>query len=123
MNGTVLVVDDDPISVHLLEIILERLGYQVMIAGSGVAGLELAAAARPDAVIVDDMMPIMTGGEMCRTLKDDPSLQAIPVILISAGTRVQNSTYIKKVGADHAFVKPILSRDVFKVLQHLISNR
>ena len=120
MNGTVLVVDDDPISVHLLEIILDRLGYQVIVAGSGADGLVMAAEARPDAVIVDDMMPSMTGGEMCRTLKDDPALQAIPVILISAGTRVQNSAYIKKVGADHALVKPILSRDVFNVLERLI---
>jgi CheY-like chemotaxis protein len=122
MNGTVLVVDDDPISVHLLEIILERLGYQVIIAGSGAAGLEIAAQTRPDAVIVDDMMPTMTGGEMCRTMKDDPLLQTIPVVLISAGTRVQNNAYIKKVGADHALVKPILSRDVFKVLQHLMTR-
>jgi two-component system response regulator ResD len=120
MNGTVLVVDDDPISVHLLEIILERLGYQVIIAGSGAAGLDMVAQARPDAVIVDDMMPTMTGGEMCRIIKDDPLLQSTPVILISAGTRVQNNAYIKKVGADHALVKPILSRDVFRVLDHLI---
>ena len=117
-----MVVDDDPISVHLLEIILERLGYAVIAAGSGTAGLELAAQMLPDAVIVDDMMPTMTGGEMCLAIKNDPALQHIPVILISAGTRVQNNTYIKKVGADHALVKPILSRDVGKVLQYLLNN-
>jgi CheY-like chemotaxis protein len=122
MNGTVMVVDDDPVSVHLLEIILERLGYAVIAAGSGAVGLELAAQLLPDAVIVDDMMPTMTGGEMCLAIKNDPALQHIPVILISAGTRVQNNTYIKKVGADHALVKPILSRDVGKVLQYLLNN-
>jgi CheY-like chemotaxis protein len=120
MTGKVLLVDDDPISVHLLEIILERLGYASIIATSGAAGLEIAAQALPDAIIVDDMMPTMTGGEMCRILKDDPRLQHIPVILICAGTLVQNSSYIQKVGADHALVKPILSRDVFKVLDVLI---
>lgn len=122
MTGTVLVVDDDPISVHLLEIILERLGFSAIVANSGAAGLEIAAQAHPDAIIVDDMMPTMTGGEMCRIIKDDPRLQHIPVILISAGTRVQNVSYVKKVGADHALVKPILSRDVFKMLDHLINR-
>jgi CheY-like chemotaxis protein len=121
MNGTVMVVDDDPISVHLLEIILERLGYSVIVAGSGAAGLALAAQAMPDVVIVDDMMPLMTGGEMCVAMKSDPALQHIPVVLISAGTRVQNNTYVKKVGADHALVKPIIARDVGKVLQQLIN--
>jgi two-component system cell cycle response regulator len=122
MNGTVLLVDDDPISVHLLEIIIERLGYTPLIANSGAAALQMAAQALPNAIIVDDMMPTMSGGEMCRILKDDPHLQHIPVVLISAGTRVQNNSYIKKVGADYALVKPILSRDVFKVLNQLIRS-
>ncbi len=122
MNGTVLVVDDDPVSVHLLEIILERLGYKVVVAGSGVIGLEVAAEVRPDAIIIDDMMPGMSGGDMCLTLKSDPTLRHIPVVLISAGTRVQNSAYVTRVGADYALVKPILSRDVFNVLQHLLGT-
>ena len=116
MSNNVLVVDDDPVSVHLLEIILERNGYEVVVAHSGASGLQLAAESHPHVVIIDDMMPGMTGGEMCRKLKADPTLQHIPVILISAGMRVQDNSYVQKVGADYALVKPVLPKDLLKAL-------
>src|SRR5215475_5162514 len=100
MSLVVLVVDDDPISVHLMQLILERSDYEVIVAHSGASGLELVAEARPDVVIIDDMMPGMTGGEMCRRMKADPNLSDIPVVLISAGMRVQDNSYVTKVGAN-----------------------
>jgi CheY-like chemotaxis protein len=120
MSSLVLVVDDDPVSVHLLEIILQRSGYEVVSARSANEGFRRIAAARPELVIIDDMMPEITGGEMCRHIKDDPDLQTIPVILISAGLRVQDAGYIHKVGADYALVKPILPREVIKAVETLL---
>ena len=111
-----LVVDDDPISVHLIQLILERSGYEVLVAHSGSVGLELAAKAHPDAVIIDDMMPGMTGGEMCRRMKSDPDLREIPVVLISAGMRVQDASYVHKAGANYALIKPILPKDLLRAL-------
>ena len=115
-----LVVDDDPVSVHLLEIILDRSGYEVEAARSAGEGFQKMAANRPDVVIIDDMMPDMTGGDMCRQMKNDPELQSIPVILISAGLRVQDAAYIHRVGADYALVKPILPKDVIKAVETLL---
>src|SRR5262249_16606291 len=111
MSNSILVVDDDPVSIHLLEIILQRGGYRVLSALTGRSGLELVASKRPDVVIIDDMLPGMTGGEMCRQIKDSPEYHNTPVILISAGMRVQDHAYVKKVGADYALAKPILPRD------------
>ncbi|MBI1256303.1 MAG: response regulator [Chloroflexi bacterium] len=116
MSSVVLVVDDDPISVHLIQLILERSGYGVVVAYNATAGLELAAEALPNAVIIDDMLPGMSGGEMCRRLKNDPNLQDIPVVLISAGMRVQDASYVKKSGADYALIKPILPKDLLRAL-------
>ena len=122
MSSVVLVVDDDPVSVHLIQIILERNGYKVVVAHSGSSGLELAAETRPDAVIIDDMMPVMTGGEMCRRMKSDPELQTIPVVLISAGMRVQDSSYVHKVGANYALVKPILPKEMLRALDVVLGR-
>ena len=116
MSSIVLVVDDDPVSVHLLKIILERNGYEVVVAQGGASGLQLAAEAHPAAVIIDDMMPGMTGGEMCRLMKNDPDLSDIPVILISAGMRVQDASYVHKAGANYALIKPVLPKDLLRAL-------
>jgi|SRR4051812_27871717 CheY-like chemotaxis protein len=116
MSSTVLVVDDDPVSVHLIQLILERSGYEVVVAYNGTAGLELAAETRPNAVIIDDMLPGMSGGEMCRRMKNDPEMHEIPVVLISAGMRVQDASYVHKAGANYALIKPILPKDLLRAL-------
>jgi CheY-like chemotaxis protein len=116
MSSIVLVVDDDPVSVHLIQLILERSGYEVLVAYNGTVGLELAAETRPNAVIVDDMLPGMSGGEMCRRMKNDPELHEIPVVLISAGMRVQDASYVHKAGANYALIKPILPKDLLRAL-------
>jgi len=116
MSSTVLVVDDDPVSVHLIQLILERSGYEVVVAYNGTSGLELAAETRPNAVIIDDMLPGMSGGEMCRRMKNDPEMHEIPVVLISAGMRVQDASYVHKAGANYALIKPILPKDLLRAL-------
>ncbi len=70
----VLVVDDDPGSVLLLSIILKRSGFTVIDAANAEQGLELFYQRCPDLVMVDDMMPGMTGAQMCRQIKDNPSI-------------------------------------------------
>ena len=116
MSSIVLVVDDDPVSVHLIQLILERSAYKVVVAYNATSGLELAAKTLPNAVIIDDMLPGMSGGEMCRQMKNDPALRDIPVVLISAGMRVQDASYVHKVGANYALVKPVLPKDLLRSL-------
>ena len=122
MSGVALVVDDDPVSVHLLQIILERSGYRVIAARSALDGLELVADLLPDFVILDDMMPGMSGGEMCRRMKADPHLSGIPVILISAGLRIQDRAYVAASGADYALVKPVLPKDVIRAVDTVLGK-
>ncbi len=123
MNNIVLLVDDDPVSVRLFGIFLERNGYEVVSARNGSAGLELAAELRPHAIILDDMMPEMSGGEMCRILKDDLQLRDIPVILMSAGVRVKDSDYVERIGADYAIGKPCLPKELLRALQAVLMSK
>lgn len=123
MNNIVLIVDDDQVSVRLFGIFLERNGYQVVTARNGLEGIHLAADLHPQVIIVDDMMPGMTGGEMCRALKDDLELRDIPVILMSAGTRISDAGYTEAIGADFALAKPCLPRDLLRTLQSVLATR
>jgi two-component system OmpR family response regulator len=118
----VLVVDDDPVSVQLLELILSRSGYEVIRASSAAAGLELVYSRSPDLVIIDDMMPGMSGGDMCQRIKNDPQVSHTPVILISAGIRVKDSQYLQNVGADYALMKPTLSKDVLAAVEAVLGS-
>jgi CheY-like chemotaxis protein len=122
MSISVLIVDDDPITIQLLKLILERNGYQVLAARSAAAALDLLEEQRPHIILVDDMMPHMTGGDLCRTIKSDPKLRDICVILMSAGIRVESASYIQQIGADYALPKPIISRDVLDALENVLTR-
>ena len=82
--ATVLVVDDEPDSVDLLQAYLEAEGYQVMTAYWGEEALEKAFARQPDLVLLDVLMPGLNGFEVCRRLKADPCTQFVPVLIITA---------------------------------------
>jgi CheY-like chemotaxis protein len=99
---TVLVVDDERPVRELLAMLLEEFGYTVLRAAHGRQALELVAGQRPDLVISDVMMPLLSGVELCRRLKSDPQSAGIPVILMStAGPHVA-----KDSGADAFISKP-----------------
>ena len=123
MSNPVLVVDDDPVSVSLLELVLKRSGYQVIVARSASSGLQIAAEVNPSVILIDDMMPTMTGGEMCRQIKNNPDLAHIPVIMISAGTRVQDPSYVDSIGADYALTKPVFPKDVLRAVELVLSRQ
>jgi adenylate cyclase len=80
----VLVVDDDPVIIKLLQVNFEMEGYEVIAAANGEEGLDRAREGRPDIIVSDVMMPKMDGLAFAHALKSDPDLAAIPVILLSA---------------------------------------
>jgi len=81
---TVLVVDDECGIVDVLETILTDEGYRVLTACNGKQGLARLAKERPEVILLDFMMPILSGGEMLRTIVSDPIYQRIPVIMMSS---------------------------------------
>ena len=100
-------IDDDEHIRELARLALERLGgHAVVTAESGAAGLELARAERPDAVIVDVMMPGMDGPETVRRLRGDAAIADIPVILLTAKVQPSDTARFDDLGVEAVLAKP-----------------
>ncbi|MCC8392744.1 response regulator [Paraburkholderia sp. MMS20-SJTR3] len=81
---TILVVDDEFDILTVWRLLLERHGYTVLTASNGAVALELVRTSRPDIIVSDCMMPVMSGTELCAALNADADLREIPIILCSA---------------------------------------
>jgi DNA-binding response OmpR family regulator len=103
---TVLVVDDDPHLLVLLEAILTQRAYRVLTARDGEEGLAVARQHRPDLVLSDVKMPGMGGLALCRALRADPATRAVPVLLLSAAVRAQDVAEGLAAGAAGYLAKP-----------------
>jgi hypothetical protein len=103
-QGSVLVIDDDAGAQGLMHAYLVKAGYAVTIASSGEEGLMLARKLRPNVITLDVMMPRVDGWSVLSTLKADPGLASIPVIVISM---VENQSMAFSLGAAEYFSKPV----------------
>ena len=104
--ATILVIDDD-ITIQLtLKRILQKQGYEVVIASDGEAGLEQAIALQPAAIVCDWMMPGMKGPEVCQRVKERPELSASFFILLTAFDSVEDIVRGLDAGADDFLTKP-----------------
>jgi DNA-binding response OmpR family regulator len=121
--ATVLVIDDDPLIVKLLQMNLEMEGYDVITAGDGEAGVTRARADRPDLIICDVMMPKLDGMDVTRTLKGDPTTASIPIILLSAKTAASDIQAGKDAGADDYMTKPFDHLKLFGRVAALLAER
>jgi class 3 adenylate cyclase len=107
MSETILVVDDTPVNVKLLGDLLGAKGYTVITAASGKEALEKLEAQHPDLVLLDVMMPGMTGYEVCRTIRSNPATAMLPVVMVTALDPAQERVKGIEAGADDFLGKPI----------------
>ncbi len=115
-----LVVDDDPVIVKLLQVNFEMEGYNVLTANDGVEGLEKARAERPDVVILDIMMPKLDGYQTCTALKSDDSTKGIPVVFLSAKAQQSDIDKGKAAGVADYLTKPFDPNDLIEVVERLL---
>jgi DNA-binding response OmpR family regulator len=106
MTERILIVDDDVDSLKLIGLMLQRQGYEIVVANSGQQALGKANADHPDLIILDIMMPDMDGYEVCRRLRRDSATQAIPIIMFTAKTMVDDKVAGFEAGADDYLTKP-----------------
>jgi len=107
MSARILVVDDIEANIRLLEAKLTAEYYEVLTASDGPTALAVAAAEKPDIVLLDVMMPGMDGFQVCRRLKDDPETRHIPVVLVTALDGRADRIAGLEAGADEFLTKPI----------------
>ncbi len=112
LDATVLVVDDEPNIVTLLETWLETIGCKVVSATDGENGLAMAQKVLPDLILMDGMMPRMSGFDACRALKGDPTTKDIPVIFLTVQSEVQDVVKGLELGAHGYMTKPFKPQEL-----------
>ena len=122
-DSTVLVVDDDPVILKLLEVNFEMEGFGVLVARDGAEGIEVARTGKPDVIVSDIMMPKVSGLELVVALKSDPSTSDIPIILLSAKAQNADVRTGLDAGADDYVTKPFEPLDLVDRVNKLLDAR
>jgi len=118
----ILIVEDDPDIRELLRFNLEKAGYTLFLAEDGEKALTLARKHSPDIILLDLMLPGVDGLEVCRTLKKDPELQRIPVIMVTAKGEELDRVVGLELGADDYVVKPFSLREVVLRIRKILDR-
>ena len=114
---TVLVADDDPVILRLIQVNLELEGYNVLTANNGQEAVDQASAEHPDLVILDIMMPRLDGYQACEQLKKNGETQAIPVIFLSAKAQQSDIEKGKSFGVADYLTKPFDPSELLEVVE------
>lgn len=120
---TVLVVDDNPDNVDILRTFLESRGFAAITASDGPAAIARVNEARPALVLLDVMLPGMSGWEVCRTIKTHPELSDIRVVMVTAKGTWEDKHEGMRAGADDYVVKPIDIQDLAKKIERNLHAR
>jgi two-component system phosphate regulon response regulator PhoB len=123
MKPRILIADDEPDALKLLEGRLVAAGFEVMKAADGLAALGRVRKDAPALVILDVMMPEMSGLEVCRTLKGDPKTARMPIMLLTARNEEVDRVLGFEFGADDYVTKPFSPREVVLRVQALLRRQ
>lgn len=118
----ILVCDDDPVILRLLQVNLELEGYDVLLANHGEEAFEVAHAQLPDLIILDIMMPRMDGYQTVAALKANESTKQIPVVFLSAKAQASDIERGKEQGVADYLTKPFDPSDLLDVVERLVAE-
>ena len=118
----VLIVEDEPSIALSLRFLMEQEGYRVIVVEDGEAALETCRTAPPELVLLDVMLPGVSGFEVCRQLKSRPDGRAIKVVLVTARGRETDLEKGRAVGADAYIIKPFAIREVMETVRNLLNR-
>jgi len=119
---TVLVVDDDPTNVKLLDGILVAAGFEVLAAADGNECTRLVKEKHPDLILLDIVMPELDGFQTCDVLRKDPSTASIPIMMVTARDSDCDIVQSLEKGADDYVVKPVDRKDLLQKIDILLSK-
>jgi DNA-binding response OmpR family regulator len=122
-RARILVVDDEPQNLELMEAILQDAGYAVLSASGGEEALVLANAKRPDLIILDLMMPGLSGFEVCARVKTDPQTGGTPVLFVTALNQIADKERALAAGGDDFLTKPVQYAEMLARVEALLKVR
>ncbi len=117
MPQKVLIIEDDNHIAALLQLYLNKEGYDVSIAGDGAQGVELAEQLHPDLVLLDLMLPVLDGWSVCRKLRE---MSSVPIIMLTAKGETEDKVTGLNLGADDYIVKPFEMKEVLARIQAVL---
>jgi len=120
MTRSILVVDDDERLLNVVKLFFEVKGYEVRTANGGEAALAAVEERRPDAVVLDVMMPDVDGLEVCKRLRSDQRFKRLPIIILTAAPEMEKSSIA--AGANRFVSKPFDLDDLAKPVRELLAK-
>lgn len=121
--AVVLIVDDNRQNLELLEAYMEDIGCQICTAVDGVEAMERVEQRTPDLILLDVMMPRMSGFQVCSKIKADPTLRDIPVVMVTALNEVSDVERAVESGADDFLTKPVQQLELVTRVKSLLRVR
>ncbi len=122
-NSTVMIVDDNPQNVELLQAFLESLPVKIVTAADGVEALEMVEKFNPDLILLDIMMPRMSGFQVCRKLKGDPKTRDIQILIVTALNELGDIEQASECGTDDFVSKPVNKFELLTRVKSLLRVR
>ena len=121
-DAKILIADDNERNAELLEAFVEGLGCRILVSRDGPETLETIRRERPDVVLLDIMMPRMSGYQVCEAVRKDPDLSATPIIMVTALGAVNDVERAMDAGADDFLTKPISRDEVLVRVRSFLSR-
>ncbi len=118
--GTILVVEDSPSELELMSHYLKESGYNVIKATGAKEALEKALLEKPDVIVTDVVMPGMSGFELCRYLKKEPSTQKVPIVICSSKNQEIDRLWAMRQGADAYVTKPYTREQLLRAIKSVV---
>ena len=123
MRQTILVVDDEPDIVEIIQYNLEKSGFDVIVAEDGPVALDKARDESPDLIVLDLMLPGLEGTDVCRILKQDERTRSIPILMLTAKSEEIDRIIGLELGADDYVVKPFSPREIALRIKNILRRR
>jgi len=126
LKGKILIVDDEPVNLDFFDVMLSRLGFEVVMAEDGEEALEMIQQDRPDLIILDNIMPKMTGWELTKILKRSKAYEAyrdIPIVMFSAMDAVKDKIEGFELGIEDYITKPFNFSEVLARIRAVLRNK
>ena len=122
MDKRILIADDEPNIVVSLEFLMKQKGYAVQVASNGEDALRAVGEFRPDLVLLDVMMPRLSGYDVCQKIRENPAWSAIRIVMLSAKGRDIEVSKGLALGADAYVTKPFSTKELLARVQELLGD-
>lgn len=122
MGQQVLLIEDEPNIIEAISFILFRDGWQVRAHSDGATALKTASDLKPDAIILDVMLPNKSGFDILRELRAQPDLSATPVLMLTARGQSKDREMAAELGADMFMTKPFSNAEMLEAMKTLVDQ-